>query len=372
MTKNVKRLSQALLGKFSDSNGRPVTGKLSAPADLTAEIDALQQLIVGDTWQSASGAKVFEFLHQDNYCIALSFAPTEDEQASLYEQSENTINTIDVPGSIFLLLAERLDLRPIQLDPQWVEEHIAGPAEEDGVDLDVIKKCLEGVSVFQLSNESIFRKQTPGRYVANYICTFDSRFTSGNRLTPRSLEIVREIFLQEKYYLIEENLFSAMTTPLLQHAFLEIYRILEFVFVLPRAGSLLEQLRLAAVSLNIKILDFARSCNKELGWKRVERDSIGKLFREYAASNYGAFQALAQDCKPFSGFTVPLATDPEDQRTVFVDKQADKYYALRNQIVHQFWPEEVVPCDDADWQALIEFTLGCIAYFYNRYLSKTA
>jgi len=339
---------------------------------LAAEIDTLQQLTVGDTWQSASGARVFEFLHQDNYCIALTFVPSEDEQALLHEQSEGTINKIDVPGSIFLLLAERLDLRPIRLDPQWVEEHIAGPAEEVGVDLDVVKECLEGVSVFQLSSESIFRKPTSGRYVANYICTFDVRFTSDNRLTPRSLEMVREIFLQEKYHLIEDNLFSAMTTPLLQHAFLEIYRILEFVFVLPRAGALLEQLRLTAVTLNIKILDFARSCNKELGWKRVERDSIGKLFREYATSNYGAFHALAQDCKPFSGLAIPLATDPEDMRTAFVDKLADKYYALRNQIVHQFWPEEIIPCDDVDWQALIEFTLGCIAYFYNRYLSKTA
>lgn len=373
MTKSLKQLSQALLAKFSDSSGNPVTGRFSSPADLAAETKAIKQLVAGDSWQSPSGARVFEFLHQDAYCVALTFVLSEDECACLNEESEGSIKPIEVPGSIFLFLADRLDLRPTELEPLRVEEHIAGPAsDEDGVELEVVKQFLEGVSVFQLSSASIFKTPTPGRYVANYICTFDPCLKGNNRLTPRSLEIVREIFLQERDRLIEDNLFEAMATPLLRHAFLEVYRTLEFVFVLPRASALLEQLRLVGGTLDIKILDFARYCNKELGWKRVELDSIRKLFREYAVSNYGAFQVLPHDCRPFAALAAASPAAAEEERIAFVEKVADRYYKLRNQVAHQFWPEEMLPCDDADWQMLIEFTLGCVAYFYSQHLSKAA
>ncbi|HTH10071.1 MAG TPA: hypothetical protein VMA55_10925, partial [Acidovorax sp.] len=324
----------------------------------------------GDTWRSASGSRVFDFLMQENYCIALPLVLTEQEQTSLYEQSEGSISAISVPGSIFLLLADRLDLRPTQLDTQWVEQYIAGPAEDDGVDLEIVRQSLEQVSVFQLGAKSIFATRTSGKYIANYICTFDRQFTSGTLLTPRSLDLIREIFLQEKYHLVENNFFSAMATPVLQHSFLEIYRILEFVFVLPRAGALLTQLKSSSTDLRIEILDFAKSCNRELGWKRIERDSIGRLFREYAVSNYSAFQQLTQECTPFSGIQISL-NDADEHRNASLDKIVDKYYTLRNQIVHQFWPEEEITCTSSDWQALIEFTLDCVSYFYKRYLSKT-
>ena len=262
MTKSLKQLSQALLAKFSNSSGNPVKGQFSKPADLAAETEALKQLVAGESWQSPSGARVFEFLHQEAYCVAFTFVLSEDERALLEVESEGSIKPIEVPGAIFLFLADRLDLRPTELDPLRVEEYIAGPAsDEGGVELEVVKKFLKGISVFQLGSESVFKDSTSGRYVANYICTFDPCLKGNNRLTPRSLEIIREIFLQEKDRLIEANLFEAMATPLLRHAFLEVYRTLEFVFVLPRATALLEKLRLAGGSLEINILDFARHCN---------------------------------------------------------------------------------------------------------------
>lgn len=373
MTKNLIDLSQALLSKFTDLVGNQVSGRFSEPEDLAAEIESLKSLASYDLWQSPSGARVFHFKHQYADCLALTFEISEKELELLEQQSGGTIKTIEVPGSIFLFLAEQLNLKPVDVTPEFVDQYIAGPASSDeGVQMEVIKKYLEKISVFQLSNESIFKKPISWKYVANYISTFDPQITSISRLTPRSLEIIRDIFLQEKDNLIEDNLFEAMKTPLVRHAFLEIYRTLEFIFVLPRANALHEQLRLNGAELNIKILDFARHCYQELGWKRVERDSIVKLFQEYAESNYDAFNTLILSCQPFTGINADSQKTSAKEQVDLVRKVAEKYYLLRNQTAHQFWPDEMLPCNDEDWQTIIDFTLGCISFFYEKYLSKTS
>jgi len=372
MTKDLRELSRALLEKFLDPNGKPISGKFSPPSDIQKERDSLTQLLAGDKWVSPSNVRVFDFLHDGLYCLALTIPLSNEDLLELKDQSEDTIQPIEIPGSIYLFLASQLDLHPKKYDLQWAEQYIAGPANEDGVDLEFVQPYIEEITILQLTDASIFKNPTPGRYVANYICTFDPRLKGNNKLSPRSLEIIREIFLQEKDRLIEENLFKAMETPLLKHAFLEIYRTLEFVFTLPRANALLEQLKLAGGKIDMKILDFARHCHKQLGWNRVERDSIKKLFREYSSVNYASFFSLPPKCTPFAGLTAALLTASADDQNAYVEKVADKFYQLRNQVAHQFWPDEVLNCTDSDWQELIEFTLGCVSYFYDQHLSKVA
>ena len=371
MSKNVIELSGKVLAKFSDLNGDPVRGMLTQPKDLREEIAALRDLIPGERWECYNGSKVIEFLHDGHYCIALKVWLSEEDLESLEEQSDSTISTIEVPGTIYLFLADQLELRAKSLDPQWVDQYIAGPAGgPDGVELDILIESLETITIFQLSEASVFEKHTPGQYVANYLLTFDSSLTGRNLLSPASLTIIREIFLQEKDRLIEINFFEAMATPLLKHAFLEVYRTLEFVFVLPRANALLTRLKTAGGVLDVKALDFARICHKELGWKRVERDSILRLFKEYSDHKYSAFINLYENCKPFTSETKPENIDDDTKKSEFVNRTVEKYYSLRNQVAHQFWPDEMLKCSDEDWQALIEFTLGCISYFYNEHLNK--
>jgi hypothetical protein len=371
MTKNLKELSTALLAKFRDVSGQAISGRLSAPTDLAGEIEALKKFLLGETWHSSSGVRVCDFFFDNAYCIALALEISPQENMLIDSVSNGTIELIAIPGSIYLYLVDVLKVEPTKLDPLWVEEHIGGPASEDyGVDLDVIKNVLGSISVFRLGDKSIFNPKTPGRYVANYLCTFDKNLTERNRLSETSLEIIREIFLQEKDHLIDSNLFEAMSTSVLRHAFLEIYRTLEFVFVLPRSNALLKQLRAGGATVNVNVMDFARQCYKELGWKRVERDSIERLFREYSAVNYGAFSTLIGRCQPFNNIDLVTLPASSTELVILAREAAEKYYLLRNQVAHQFWPEEMMQCSDADWQALIEFTLGCISHFYGQHLSK--
>lgn len=371
MTKNLIELSGLVLGKFRGANGNFVAGCLSQPTDLAGEMAALRDLEFGATWDSSSGVKACDYCLRGSRYIALALVLPSDQLYGLEVASDRSIQPVDVVGSIYLFLANKLGLAPRDLNPLWVEEHIAGPASTaDGVSLDVITDCLGDVTVFRIFDESVFRGEVSSSYIANYLCTFDARLTRGSRLNEASLGVVREMFLQQRYYLIERNLFEAIAAPSARHSFLEVYRTLEFVFVLPRARSLLQSLRHAGGTIELNILDFARHCNRQLGWKRVERDAIGKIFREFFGSSRGAYENLILSCGPFRELgPVPALGLVANDVANFVEKVAERYYQLRNQVAHQFWADEEIQCVDGDWCALIEFSLHCIKHLYEKHLS---
>jgi hypothetical protein len=371
MTKNLIKLSGLLLGKFLDINGNPVTGRLSPPGDFDEEREALRDLEYGSTWKSSSGINACDYHLHGSWYIALTLALPPEELTDLESISEGSISPKEVVGSIYLFLADKLNLLPNEVDPLKIEQYIAAPSStDDGVELDVVKKFLGDLTVFQVHDDSVFRGNVSSSYVADYICTFDARLTRCTLLNRESISIVREIFLQERYYLIERNLFEAMSAPSARHAFLEVYRTLEFVFVLPRARSLLDALRVAGGSIELNVLEFARHCNRELGWKRVERDAIGRILLEFYAASRSAYEGLIHACSPFGalGPVPPMGATPNETQT-FVEKVATRYYTLRNQIAHQFWPDEEIECNDCDWSELIEFSLRCIQYLYERHLT---
>lgn len=371
MTKNLIELSGLMLGKFRGVTGNPVTGRLSRPSNLAEETALLSDLDFGSVWESSSHVKACDYRLRGSRYIALALALPSDQLSDLERSSEGSIQHIDVVGSIYIFLANKLNVAPCDLDPQWVEEYIAGPASTDeGVPLDVIRGCLSGVTVFRIHDDSIFRGEVSSSYIANYLCTFDARLIRGSKLNASSFEIIREIFLQERYHLIERNLFEAIAAPAARHAFLEVYRTLEFVFVLPRAWSLLQSLRDAGGTIELNVLEFARYCNRQLGWKRVERDAIGKIFREFFDASRDAYVNLISSCGPFRALgPVPAVAAATNDAGNFVEKVAEKYYQLRNQVAHQFWADEETRCGDEDWCVLIEFSLRCIQHLYDKHLS---
>jgi hypothetical protein len=370
MTKTLIELSGLVLGKFRGVSGKPVTGRFSPPTDLEGEKAALRDLDFGSVWKSSSGIDVCDYRLDGARYLALALALPPEDLADLESTSEGSIQPTEVVGSIYLFLAHKVNLLPSEEDPLLIEEHIAGPAStDDGVALDVVKESLDDLTVFRVYDDSVFRGDVSSAYVADYICTFDSHLTRRTRLNPVSIEIIREIFLQQRYHLVERNLFEAMSAPSARHAFLEVYRTLEFVFVLPRARSLLGALRNEGGRIEINVLEFARHCYRELGWKRVERDAIRRIFREFFDTSKGAYESLVLACSPFRGLgPVPTMEATPNDTANFVEKVADRYYKLRNQIAHQLWIDEEIDCTDDDWSMVIEFSLHCIKYLYDQHL----
>lgn len=373
MSKTVIELSKTLLAKFRTIKGR-VRGRIAAtPEVIATEVAQLAQVVPGESWITPIGGRAFDFLLDGEYHIALTIEMGDDQLDAILHEGENWLKPISLPGATFLYVADKLNLQPTLTDPQAVEEFIEGPANEDGVLLTTLIDHLDRHQVFCLAkpvdDAALLFKKASHFYVANYICTFDKALLFRNRLTTNALIQIREFFLEEKEQLFVENLFYAMSTPLLPHAFLEIYRTLEFAFVLPRASSLLKRID-GSGKLGLRILDFARVCHQELGWKRVERDALQRLFSDYIDQGRAAFVQICISCEPFNKLVPPGVTSDAKEQQGFMNDFVDVYYKLRNQVAHQFWADEIKKCTDADWQALIEFTLRCALHIYNKHLIK--
>jgi hypothetical protein len=133
--------------------------------------------------------------------------------------------------------------------------------------------------------------------------------------------------------------------------------------------ALADELRLDKLEDKLDLIELARTCYSQLRWKRVERDSLERLFAEYSVRYLVTFQRLTAQCKPFRSLATALGSSEPDQVRAALTKFGDKFYALRNQVVHQLWKEDEADCDSDDWVALAEFTIGCVKYFYESYLS---
>lgn len=372
MTKTLIQLSQRLLAKFIGLNEIPVTGRILSPDNLRDEEKALSNLIPGRSFISSSGARCFIFSYEQDSYMAISIYLSDEHTASLSEQSQNEIVSIDPIGSHYLYLADKLSLAPIKIGSDWIEENIAGPARDEGVSLETLKDSLEPLSVFRLSLNSSVPVNLPYLYLANYICTFETSLSQSTTVCAEAIDVIRELFLREKLQFFGQNLFHALAAKSLRHSFLEVYRLLEFTFILPRADDLIKALHMQGENISLPLLDFAKHCSEMLGWHRQERDSIERIFRDYARHDLDTFKTLARSCRPFSSIAVTSSIDTSvDDMNDFIAAMARRYYALRNQVAHQVWPEKEHDCDTDDWNVLILFTLQSIRWIYDKHLVRT-
>lgn len=375
MTTNIGKLEARALAKFVGIKGVPVVGKVAPPSDIDAEVQELKSLVKGVSWTAAGGISAFDFSIAGKYCVALKMGLSESDAAALLGAGDGPIELVEFGSAVGLFLIDKLNLNPHSHSPEWVEEHIAYPASQgDGVDFAVLRSAVEEFSVFRVRDEQAVRPSRPGasRHVANFILTHHRPLTTAAGLSQRSIECIREIFLQERSYLFDDNLFTALSSPIPRHAFLELYRTLEFVFVLPRVKALAGALGLDKAEGGLDLIELARACYSQLRWKRVERDSLERLFDEYSQRHMVSFQSLTEQCKPFRSLAPALRSGDAEKVRAALTKFGDKFYALRNQVVHQLWKEDETDCDADDWVALSEFTIGCVKFFYESYLSGPA
>lgn len=375
MTTDIGKLEVRALAKFVGVKGVPVEGKVAPPSDLEAVVRELKSLVKGVAWTAAGGISAYDFSITDKYCVALKMRLSERDAADLLGAGDGPIELVEFGSAVGLFLIDQLNLNPDSQSPEWVEEHIAFPAcQGDGVDFEVLRGAFEEFSVFRVRDEQAVRPSKPGasRHVANFILAHHTPLTAAAGLSQRSIDCIREIFLEERSHLFDDNLFTALSSPIPRHAFLELYRTLEFVFVLPRMKALACALGLDKAESELDLIELARVCYSQLRWKRVERDSLQRLFDEYSQRHMASFKSLTEQCKPFKPLALALGSADAEQVRAALTKFGDKFYALRNQVVHQLWKDEEADCDTNDWSALAEFTIGCVKFFYESYLSGPA
>lgn len=179
-----------------------------------------------------------------------------------------------------------------------------------------------------------------------YILSYSTKF---NKTNDYSLCILyRKVFFDVEK-VSHDNIFMSMTSPHRKHSFLEAYRCLEWIYVLPRILNLKDEINYKNAGFNL-----ANSCVKSLSWRRKEEDSITLLIKEAFLED----PSFADD-----SYWMPIFKNvPEEP-----EKIASKVYQIRNQYVHQFNPEREINISDDECNELISFILKLLLILYKKY-----
>ena len=147
----------------------------------------------------------------------------------------------------------------------------------------------------------------------------------------------------------KDNIFLSLTSSHLKHCFLELYRCIEWLYVLPRIRNLK-----GAINYSKPAYELAIHCIDELSWRRKEEDSLSKLIYDILINNerFG-FKLLG--CRFFSNI------NPDAENI------ARHLYSFRNQFVHQFEAIKEKNFVDEDLVDAIDLITDIIIYAYELY-----
>lgn len=271
------------------------------------------------------------------------------ESSGIFEQEIN--------AGLFLFLVKDADLQRIA-SVSLLEENIffdQYDGEYQGHDFSDLLEFVEDFTVFKIDANSAF-KGRDSIEASYFICAQFEKFI---RLPIQALVKDYLAVLQEQSAVLKENVFLSLTATHYKHAFLELYRCIEVLYILPR--SIMLKAKLAYTN---PAYELARHCSNELGWRRREEDSLARIFKDIdeaviaASGIQGASFAIAE-----------WAFDGTDTQKKSHEALAAKIYRIRNQLVHQLFPDDEIAIADSDWIILIRFTLDVIRDAYRIYRS---
>lgn len=148
----------------------------------------------------------------------------------------------------------------------------------------------------------------------------------------------------------KDNLFLSMSSTHWKHCFLELYRSIECIYSIPRAMELKEMAGFEGAALQLSTI-----CERSLGWRRKEEDSLKKLIGKYLEIN----------SLPSNLITL-LQSNYEMINPIKEDKVANKLYSIRNDLVHHTYGNRG-EIDENEWIVWLDFLLKLSESLYQIY-----
>lgn len=309
-----------------------------------------------------NNVKVAKFSYDNSEHLLITQIDPDDSETKSVLVNLESLGVIeqDINAALFILIVKDANLQRISpLSLQELDEHIFyGQYDVDyhGHDFTDLMSYIEKFAVFKIDADSVFcgRDYTE---IAYYICSQFDKFIT---LPIQSLVSDYQDILQEQSAVLKENVFLSLTATHYKHSFIELYRCIEVLYVLPRSISLKSKL-----AYSNPAYELARHCIDELGWRKREEDSLCRILKDIDESVIAA-----------SGIQNATFADPgwlfdgTDSEKKSHEKLAVKIYRIRNQLVHQLLPDDEIRITDQDWNLLIKFTLDVIKDAYRVYKSN--
>lgn len=273
---------------------------------------------------------------------------------------QDDFDELPVNAGAFCAAVNDLDIEPIGGEAIGFDllENIFTPAEVTGVGvsypLETVAKYFPQVRIFQIKTGSPLLKPEPCLFqIALFAVTKCTDLITLN-WTSTGLENARAISSAQKPFLPFELVLRAIIERKNTHAFLELYRCIEFLFPFPKINELKTKLE-----LTLSTVELSESVESILGWRPTEDSALQRLFRTLPPEIVAAFrQALL------------LETYEGDSLS---SKVADVLYKLRNDCVH-FRPIQRMSTLQLNvkWELLLQTMLLAIGSLYANQLGVIA
>lgn len=363
MSKNFKEYSNDFFNKIIENSEVPSSDKMyifkdGGEGDKLAVQNFQNLIIKSEITYLFGNIKVFSFVLKDKEYIAMTNVEFDVELYNSIEEYKIFDQSLEI--GMFLSLIKEADLQVTdKLSRKEIEENFL--FQQDGKDyvghsLEDMAACIESINIFELSHDSFFNHKNYLQAIYLILSYKDDYIKLPiNSLLPK----YREILSTENQQLPYENIFLSMTSIHLKHCFLEIYRCVERLFVLPRTLALKNKLSLISPAM-----DVARDCYLLLGWKSNEKDAFRKLLEENCHKSFLESFEL-KNINLFSEYNFEY--DEEVLKSKTAEKIAEKIYIVRNSFVHQFHKDDEKSIKNDDLIILIDFLLNFTYLLYDNY-----
>jgi hypothetical protein len=235
------------------------------------------------------------------------------------EMFEEYFSVCDVTESFFVFLCPSLKLK-IREDvlPQEISNNILFQQDDalyQGHYIPELIDYFEPLTIFRLDDLSADFNRS---FLSSaYYLLSSCQDVITLPLASETIDKLRALFIK-KVKIPKDNVFLSLTSSHLKHCFLELYRCIEWLYVIPRSRRLK-----GVIQYSRPAYELAVHCIDELSWRRKEEDSLSRIVTD-VLQNYEDVSFKLVGCGLFNGVNI-------DSEGI-----AKHLYSFRNQFVHQF------------------------------------
>lgn len=259
-------------------------------------------------------------------------------------------NLHEVTESFFVFLCPILKLRAKEdISPQSISNDLLFQQDDPlykGHLIPELMEYFEPITVFKL--EDLSANFHHSFLSCAYFIISSCSMLITLPLANETIEKLRSIFVRD-VKIPKDNVFLSLTSSHLKHCFLELYRCIEWLYVIPRARRLK-----GVIEYQKPAYELAIHCIDELSWRRKEEDSLSKIISDILHI-YEEVSFNLVRCALFKHIDL-------DSGSI-----AKHLYSFRNQFVHQFESHKEKNFINEDLVEAIDFIADLIIHAYDLY-----
>lgn len=208
-------------------------------------------------------------------------------------------------------------------------------SEYTGTAVSDLYSFYEPFALYEVSSDSPLVGRSVFWY--SYLVASAWKTLPNSHVCLETLQSLRQVYDANLWHFPIDNARIAITASHFKHTFVDLYRCLEWLYSIPRALMVKQDL-----ALTTKATELARMFREKLAWRRAEQDSLRLLVLDCGVEtlDLNVVERCMLDPLPRRPAEGALAEDgqpdtEEKWRDSVATALAKRIYSVRNQIVHQ-------------------------------------